>query len=201
MSVGLNKLTLILNKSWHPVQIRTARRAFIKVFAGIADIVDISPDGSFGDYMVHDFDSWAKLSIRSCDEVIETTGDQIRVPKVVVLKDYDKVPRRKVRLSRKNLLIRDGHRCAYTGIKLSLRAAQIDHVMPRSRGGLTTWENVVVACEEANRKKADRTPEEANMPLRISPKRPSWHVLFTSFTSFAADWPSEWKHFIHSKIS
>lgn len=95
-------------------------------------------------------------------------------PSVVRLRAYVRVPYRRIMLTRKNVLRRDGFRCQYCGARDHLT---IDHVQPRSRGGRDTWENLVTACTDCNSRKGSRTPEEARMPLARKPFRPS-HVMF-----------------------
>jgi len=115
-------------------------------------------------------------------EVVECRSDrQLRSvrtaypwPSVVRLKRYVRVPYRKVLLTRRNVIRRDQHRCAYCG---SAERLTIDHVLPKSRGGPDTWENLVAACTACNNRKGNRTPEEAGFVLRRRPFRPS-HVMY-----------------------
>jgi 5-methylcytosine-specific restriction endonuclease McrA len=112
-------------------------------------------------------------------------------PSIVRLSVYVRVPFKKIILSRKNILRRDGHRCLYCGrgdIPLTL-----DHVVPLSRGGEESWENLVCACVKCNNRKGDRTPEEANMPLRRRPMRPN-HVTFISH--FVSSLDERWKPYL-----
>ncbi|MDH3251552.1 MAG: HNH endonuclease [Ignavibacteria bacterium] len=112
-------------------------------------------------------------------------------PSIVRLAVYVRVPFKKIILSRKNILRRDGHRCLYCGrgdIPLTL-----DHVVPLSRGGEESWENLVCACVKCNNRKGDRTPEEASMPLRRRPMRPN-HVTFISH--FVSSLDERWKPYL-----
>jgi 5-methylcytosine-specific restriction endonuclease McrA len=125
---------------------------------------------------------------------IRTPKFKIKIPELIVLHSYNTVPKYSVRLSRRNLLIRDKFRCQYTGKKLNGKNATIDHVIPRSRGGKTTWDNVVIASIEANNKKANRTPEEAGMKLLSTPKKPHWNSHL--FSLLPKEKPTSWKPFI-----
>jgi 5-methylcytosine-specific restriction endonuclease McrA len=112
-------------------------------------------------------------------------------PSIVRLAVYVRVPYKRIILSRKNILRRDGHRCQFcarTDVPLT-----VDHVVPISRGGEDTWENLVCACVECNNRKGDRTPEEARMALRRRPMRPN-HVTFIRHFVGALD--ERWKPYL-----
>lgn len=116
----------------------------------------------------------AELVADRADRVLHSARAQFPWPTVVRLKRYIRVPYRRVLLTRRNVLRRDGHRCQYCG---SAERLTLDHVLPRSRGGKDAWENLVAACTPCNNKKSNRTPEEAGMPLARRPFRPS-HVMY-----------------------
>ncbi len=139
---------LVLNATYEPLSVVSARRAIVLLVREKAELVE-SKDFSF---------SSEKMTIP--------------VPSVIRLKRYVRVPfRRRVPLNRRAVFARDGHTCQYC-----TRAAEnIDHVVPRSRGGSHTWENVVAACRRCNTKKGDRTPAEASMSLTASPRAPREH--------------------------
>lgn len=112
-------------------------------------------------------------------------------PTIVRLKVYVRVPYKKIVLSRKNILRRDGYKCQYC-----LRSdvvLTIDHIIPRSKGGDDSWENLVAACIKCNNKKGDRTPEEANMRLHKNPGKPS-HITFMK--NFAGSIDEDWKPYL-----
>ena len=161
----LTSSVLVLNRTFFPIHITTLKRAFCMLYSGIAKAVD-------GQYQTFDFESWSQLSAAIHDETIGVVGRIIRIPRVVVLTAYDKLPQRHIRFSRLNILIRDRHTCQYCGLRLARLQLNLDHVIPRSRGGQTTWENVVASCHICNRRKGGRVPEEAGLTLIRRPFRP-----------------------------
>lgn len=154
-----------------PVHITSVKRAFTLLYQGIAKAVDKQ-------YELFDFDSWAELAAAQHDETVGLVGRVIRVPRVILLTEYDRLPRRRVRFSRHNIYLRDRNNCQYCNIEFAKPELNLDHVVPRTQGGRTTWENVVCSCIECNRKKGGRTPEEANMRLVRPPRRPEWSPLY-----------------------
>ncbi len=115
-------------------------------------------------------------------EIVETVGDEVlRSPSVTmpmpsVIRQTRKTRSRKVsiKFSRQNVYSRDGYACQYCGAQKDAHLLNYDHVLPRARGGKTTWENIVAACFPCNTRKGDRTPEEAKMPLKRNPRKPAW---------------------------
>ncbi len=133
----------------------------------------------------------AELVAKNSARQIRTVSKSYPWPSVIKLKDYIRIPYKKIILTRKNILKRDGHRCAYCGRgDLPLT---VDHVIPKSRGGTDTWENLVAACLPCNNRKGDRTPEEAGMKLRIKPYTPN-HILFIKSAAGRID--KAWKPFL-----
>ena len=114
------------------------------------------------------------------EPVIRTRTLRLRVPEVITLRNYDRVPENRVTFSRRNVFKRDRFTCQYCGTQPGSEELTIDHVVPRSQGGETSWENCVLACVQCNSTKADRTPERAGMPLRRRPVRPVWRPLYAS---------------------
>jgi len=158
---------LLLNRHFCPVAVTTARRAMVLLFGGAAEALDAGGN-------VHDFDRWRELPVSVTDDAIPIIGGAIRVPRVLHLLRYDRAPRIVVRLTRRNLMLRDEHQCQYCGRRPGHRDLNLDHVMPRSRGGKDSWENLVVSCRTCNLRKGRRTPEEAGMILLRRPQRPRW---------------------------
>ena len=170
VKTGLAAPVLVLNKGFQPVRITTARQGFTLLYLGRARALDRS-------YEPHDFGQWASLStleLTEDDELIGTPRGRIRVPRVILLSSYNRVPQAPLRLSRRNIFLRDGFTCQYCGERPGTRELNLDHVMPRSRGGRSTWENLVTSCRDCNLRKGWSTPEEAGMLLRSRPVRPSW---------------------------
>jgi 5-methylcytosine-specific restriction endonuclease McrA len=178
--------SLVLNRSYLPVHVTTVRRAFSLLYRGVARAVDEQ-------YRTFDFADWTTVSTLDAEAVGIVSGF-VRVPRVILLVSFDRVPRREVRFSRHNIFMRDGNSCQYCGERKSRSELNLDHVIPRSRGGMTTWENIVCACLECNRLKGGRTPGEAGMRLRRKPRRPSW-TPFVART-LAGTCYREWRPFL-----
>lgn len=161
----LSTPVLVLNRHYMPVNVITVRRAFCMLAGGVARAVDRQ-------FQTFDFKSWSELSAAVHDDTIGLVDRVIRVPRVVLLQAYDRLPKRSVRFSRINILLRDGHACQYCGRKLKRQQLNIDHVIPRSKGGMTTWDNVVTSCHPCNRRKGGKLPREAGMKLIRQPAHP-----------------------------
>jgi len=167
---------LVLNRSWVAVNVTPVKRALTLLFQGHARVVHPS------DYTLYDFEDWCALS-RFGDgfangRFIHTPNLRIRLPEVIILTVFNGFVRREVRLSRRNIFERDGHRCQYCGRRFPKQDLTIDHVLPRSRGGKDTWDNLVLACMKCNLKKGSRLPEEAQMRLLKKPAMPRWLPRF-----------------------
>ncbi|MCX8073440.1 MAG: HNH endonuclease [Candidatus Binatia bacterium] len=183
----LNSKVLVLNRSFLPVHITSVRRAFCLLYQGLAHAVD-------QEYRTFDFESWAQLSASVHDERIGLVDRVIRVPRVILLLAFDRVPKRRVRFSRFNIYSRDRNTCQYCGQVFPRSELNLDHVIPRSRGGKSTWENVVCSCHTCNRRKGGRTPEEAGMKLLRTPRRPEWTPFMLE--TFSLRRYKEWAPFL-----
>jgi 5-methylcytosine-specific restriction endonuclease McrA len=170
----LNRPTLVLNRNWQPVGVATVTKALTKVWNGTARIVDSA------DYQQYTWDDWSQLRPASDDLFIQTRRFHLRVPEVVTLTKYDRLPTNAVTFSRWNVFKRDRFTCQYCGVQPGSEELTIDHVVPRAQGGTSTWTNCVLACIECNARKADRTPQQARMPLRSQPERPIWRPLYAA---------------------
>jgi len=172
----MNAQVLVLNRSWVAVNVAPLRRALLLLFQGHARVVHPS------DYSLYDFPSWCALSqfgdTLPDRHYVHTPSLRIRLPEVIVLTDFNDCVRPEVRLSRRNIFVRDRHVCQYCGRRFARAELTIDHVVPRSRGGRDTWTNLVLACMACNLKKRNRTPEEAGMPLLRRPAEPRWLPRF-----------------------
>lgn len=160
---------LVLNRNWQAVNTCSPAEAFCQMASNAARGLDIESSHMFP----VEWEDWLLLPIREQDQGIGTVNGGVRIPAVIVLSRYDKIPLQRPKLSNAGIKRRDQNRCQYTGKLLRPGEATIDHIMPRSRGGTTTWENCVLADAEVNRRKADRTPEEAGLKLLREPKKPT----------------------------
>jgi len=170
---ALDGRTLVLNRSWAAISTTSVKNALGLVYRGAARAVCTET------FTPHDFDSWAAISRHRTDQdMIATVSLRIRVPEVVVLTDYNGFPRRGVAFSRRNLYRRDGFTCQYCGAQPGTELLSIDHVVPRSRGGRSTWENCVLACLDCNKRKANRTVSQSGLRLSRRPFRPAGGPAF-----------------------
>lgn len=156
---------LVLNRSFFPVHVTSLRRAFVMLYQGLVKAVD-------DNYRTFTFETWAELAAATHHDTIGVVGGLIRVPRVILLTAYDHIPRRAIRFSRMNIMLRDKYQCQYCQRRSPVVDLNLDHIQPRSQGGLTTWENVVTSCHTCNRRKGGRTPEQAEMQLLRKPFRP-----------------------------
>lgn len=162
---------LVLNCSFFPLHITSVRRAFCLLYLGIAHVVDEQ-------FKTFDFESWSKLAVVEREETIGLVDRMIRIPRVILLLAYDRMPIGQVRFTRLNIYTRDKSTCQYCGKRFSKSDLSLDHIIPRSSGGRSTWENIVCCCATCNRKKGGRTPHEAGMNLLKRPKRPNWTPFY-----------------------
>ena len=152
----MNNKTLVLNQDYRALTICASTRAFLLVFMQKAEMV-----------------------MDTKDEYFHTISSTYKVPSVIRLCKYVNMPYKGVMLSRQNIFRRDNHRCQYCGVETDLT---LDHVLPKSRKGTSTWENLVTACKTCNTKKGDRLPEEANMKLFSKPFKPSFLMFLRDFS-------------------
>ena len=170
MSDVLNKTTvLVLNRNWQAIGVKTPAEAFGMMAAGNATALEIRGDDFMSPVRWED---WLRLPVRAGDNSIGTVHGPVRVPTVLVLARFDKVPRRRPKFCAKAIWERDGGICQYTGRKLKPSEGNIDHVVPVSRGGKSTWDNCVLADKKVNSRKGSRLPEEAGLKLLRSPYAP-----------------------------
>ena len=170
----LDRPTLVLNRNWQPVGVASVARSLLKVWNGVARVVDTD------DFQLYTWEDWSALRPKEGEPYILTARFRLRVPEVVSLAHYDRVPINSVTFSRRNVFKRDRYTCQYCGSQPGSEELTIDHVLPRSLGGQSTWENCVLACVDCNSRKADRTPEQAAMPLLKRPVRPDWRPLYAT---------------------
>ena len=178
----INRPTLVLNRNWQPVNVASVARALTMLWNETARVVDPA------DYQTYDWQDWMKLRPADGELFIQAVRFRLRVPEVVTLTGYDEMPAAAVTFSRRNIHKRDHYTCQYCSVQPGSEELTIDHVQPRSRGGTSTWENCVLACLECNKRKADRTPTEAHMPLRKTPVRPTWRPLYARHDERIESW-------------
>jgi 5-methylcytosine-specific restriction endonuclease McrA len=178
----LEQPTLILNRNWQPVHVATVERALVLLWNESARVVD--PE----DFQLYTWADWARLKPKEGEAFVQAVRFRLRVPEVVALSGYDRLPTAHVTFSRRNVFKRDHYTCQYCGAQPGSEELTIDHVLPRSKGGVSSWTNCVLACMDCNKHKADRTPEEAHMRLRHKPVRPIWKPLYGDHTVRIASW-------------
>jgi 5-methylcytosine-specific restriction endonuclease McrA len=173
MTKILERPTLVLNRNWQPVNVASVARALVLVWNDSAKVVD--PD----DYRLYTWADWSRLAPREDDLFIQAVRQRLRVPEVIALATYDRLPSAAVSFSRRNIFKRDHYTCQYCGAQPGSEELSIDHVVPRSRGGQSSWGNCVLACIACNKRKADRLPgpegAPADMKLR---KLPTWKPMY-----------------------
>ncbi len=191
MASALHHRVLVLNRLWQAVHVCSVQRAIALLCMDHACVVRAESD-----YITtFSFDEWILYGPDVADgDVLRTVSRPIPVPRVILLVDFDRLPRREVRLTRRRVLERDRHTCQYCRREFDSKQLNIDHVVPRQRGGKTRWNNVVCSCLPCNTRKANRTPEEAGMHLLRKPEKPHWRPVFELKHSSGAH--SSWRHFI-----
>jgi 5-methylcytosine-specific restriction endonuclease McrA len=177
---ALDASVLVLNKLFLAVHVISVRRAFCLLCKELAEVVTVDD----GQYQTFDFATWRELSeFRALhfrgedDDWVRTATMEIQVPRVIRLLDYDKMPKQTVKFNRRNIFARDNNQCQFCGRKFPTSELSLDHVIPRSQGGQTTWENIVCACVDCNVRKGGRTPKQAHMSLIRKPEKPKRNPL------------------------
>jgi 5-methylcytosine-specific restriction endonuclease McrA len=166
----LNKsIVLVLNRNWQAINVRTPQEAFCMMATNVATGLDIEGDDHIRPVT---WDEWITLRIRPQDNAVQTVRGSIRVPAVIVAVNFAKVPKKRPKLCAKAIRERDGNRCQYTGMLLKPDEGSLDHVLPRSRGGKDTWENLVWSSKDVNARKGNRLPQEAGLNLLSIPRAP-----------------------------
>ncbi|ADG67037.1 HNH endonuclease [Planctopirus limnophila DSM 3776] len=200
-TTGLHASVLALNRHYAAVQVISAKRAFCLLAKELAEVISVEE----GSYQSLDFGQWLEISQIKASlgdyeedaDWVQSVSFAIQVPKIIRLLSYDRMPRNAVKFNRRNIFLRDENRCQYCGKKFSLHKLSLDHVMPKSRGGPTSWENIVCSCLDCNVRKGGRTPHEAGMKLMSTPSKPSrsptmqQHLDSSKYRS--------WKAFIHGE--
>ena len=194
----LNASVLVLNRFYLAVHVVSVRRSLVLLYRELAEVIHVED----GQYFNYDFEAWREASEFRAAQVfasrlpgaplrgelplselhhsidwVQSVNFRIQAPRVIRLLEFDRSPRQTLRFNRRNLFARDGHNCQYCGKNLPTQQLSLDHVLPRSRGGKTTWENVVSACVDCNTRKGSRTPTEARMKLIRRPVKPKYSPI------------------------
>jgi 5-methylcytosine-specific restriction endonuclease McrA len=157
----MGRKVLVLNQDYSALSVCSAPKAFLLVYLDKAELVS-----------------------HASDQYLRTVDANYPMPTVIRLNRYVQVPYKGVMMTRQNIFKRDQHRCVYCGTHEDLT---LDHVIPRSRGGRSSWDNLTTACKRCNAKKGDFMPEEAKMPMRQRPFKPSFIVFLREFSGVADD--------------
>ena len=189
--------TLVLNRLWQPVNVVGVERAFSLLSLDHAQVI-YAEDESF---RVFNSTSWFEFcrGIESSTgrRVIHTVNQIVIVPSVLLLRSYDRILLQEMKFNRQNLLERDDFRCQYCGKTFAPKELNMDHVLPKDKGGGTSWENVVTSCIKCNSKKSNRLPREAGMRLLKDPQRPPRRPFVSSLYGRPVE--KTWEHFLHAK--
>lgn len=199
---ALSHNVLVLNKFYQAVRVINVRRAFSLLCRELAEVIHIETDRASGKSQWHNlkFDDWRELSELKAEfepdefDWIHTVRFQIAVPRIIRLFAYDKLPRQDVKFNRRNIYARDSNRCQYCGKKYPTTELSLDHVVPRSQGGKSTWDNIVCCCIKCNVKKGGRTPEQAHLHLITKPVKPKRSPVIS--IRLADERYHSWKQFL-----
>lgn len=195
-------LTLKLNANWQPVHMSLVRDAINDLCGSDYEALDIDYDiDDKGEYDFNSplymtpvkWDDWIKLPIRDFDFTISSAHMTIRVPTILIAKNFSKMPIKKPKLSKYSIYHRDEGTCQYTGKKLNRKSGNIDHVMPLSKGGKDSWDNMVFCSRDVNLKKKDMTIDEAGLELIREPKEPQPMPISSQIKQARH---MDWNHFI-----
>ena len=168
----LGTRVLVLNQDYSPIAVCSGERAFLLMYLNKAELIASLPDRQ-----------------------IRSITLSFSFPTVIRLNNYKNIPFKKVMLTRRNIFKRDSHFCQYCGTDKNLT---LDHVIPRTKGGHSSWTNLVTACQRCNSIKGDQAPEKAGLTLKRVPFRPSYVIFLRDFSGFLA---KEWKPFLmHDKV-
>jgi len=181
---------LVLNRNWMAIHVCSVQRAISLLVQDLAQVVA-------DDYQTHTFDSWREVSQhveQNGQRFIHSTSFRMAVPEVIILTRFHRIPPRTVKFNRRNIYIRDNHTCQYCGARPGRELLTIDHVLPRSRGGKSEWENVVLACQSCNARKGSRLLENSGMRLAKPPRKPHW-IGIVSHMLKCQDRPS-WQRYV-----
>jgi 5-methylcytosine-specific restriction endonuclease McrA len=178
---ALGSSVLVLNRFYMAVHVVSVRRAVTLLFRDLAEVIHLES----GQYANYDFESWREISQMRASfkephqDWIRAVNFELEVPRVIRLLFYERSPKQAIRFNRRNIFARDENRCQYCGKRFPTSELSLDHVVPRSRGGETSWENIVCSCVKCNVRKGGRTPQEAHMKLFRLPVKPKRSPLLS----------------------
>ena len=179
----MERPTLVLNRNWQPVNVATVARALMMLWNESARVVDPA------DYRLYDWADWSQLRPSEGELFIQAVRLRLRVPEVITLTGYDRLPTAAVSVQPPQRV--QAGPLHLPVLQLSSRAprsCRSTTCIPRSQGGTSTWENCVLACVACNKRKADRTPQQAGMKLRRPPVRPTWKPIYAAHRVRIASW-------------
>jgi 5-methylcytosine-specific restriction endonuclease McrA len=192
----LSHNVLVLNRDYLALRVVNVKRAICLLFKNLAEVIHIED----GLYLSYDFSDWCELSVLKREfepdahDWLRTVRFDIAVPRIIRLSLYDRLPKQDVKFNRRNIYARDGNRCQYCGKKFPTTELSLDHVVPRSLGGKSTWDNIVCACLRCNIRKGGRTPDHAGMKLITQPRRPRRNPVIS--LKLADGRYQSWKQFL-----
>lgn len=190
MEAVLQTHVLVLNKNWQAINTIPVKRAFTLLFKKHAKIIEPVT------FDTHTLETWADLKPLEGQPNLSTVGFSFRIPEIISVLYYSKLPIRKTIFCRANIYKRDRHMCQYCGVKPGSAELSIDHINPRCKGGVSSWTNCVLACIDCNRKKSSKTLKQVGMKLLSVPVEPPWNPIF-GFKLYHK--PQSWEKFISAK--
>lgn len=185
------KSVLILNKFWMPINTTSPKHSVALLFSNKAKGILVEQK----DIQSFVWEDWVKIIPQATDRTIKHIGGEIKIPNVIVLNFCDKIPKQTAKFTQKRLWDRDNFTCQYTGRPVTTHTGNIDHIIPKSKGGKTNWENCVIAHKDINAIKADRTPEQAGLKLIKIPIAPK--IMPTSFYIKNKENIKDWEVFLN----
>jgi hypothetical protein len=193
---ALHGNVLVLNKHYAALRVTSVRRAFSMLYRDIAEVVTHEDDR----YLTYDFESWREVSEfrsryeRDRHDWVRCVRFELAVPRIIRLLFYDRLPKQTVKFNRRNIFARDRNRCQFCGKRFPTSELSLDHIIPRSMGGRTTWENIVCCCVACNVRKGGRTPAQAGLRLVTAPIKPKRSPVIT--LRLTSDKYASWKQFL-----
>lgn len=195
----LSEKTLVVNKLYIPIHVISVRRAITLLYKEKAEVIVVKNE----QFLNYSFDDWVEnrntFSGNGSDSYIQTPSLKMKPPRIIRLLYYEDWQTSKIHLTRKNIFTRDHYRCQYCKQQKPKNQLSLDHVIPLSRGGKTTWNNVVTACRDCNIRKGGRLLKNTDMSLLKQPQSPSIHPViqrklqedkYQSWKTFLDDTPS-----------